>query len=212
MASTILENAIQSCRSTIIFGNLGRYPRVLEYYLRHLLIPMGEKDNFPSWFRTLDGRDVYVWIEPTFGTAIPSNTQNIVLTSHLDLKWDVRSTRVVSCHIGDALLPLPWFEDTVKPYKIIEKSTHHPYIILNEAPHLVLCLDTDDAHEAYLCLLTFGDEWIQSCIQTPWTVFWKDSVKKRLKMCLSRSWDNVQNYIKSDNLASLRRRYLPQTL
>lgn len=79
MASDIFERAASAGRSTIVFGNLGQFPDLIEYYSRDYI----DEDDISY----LDGQPISVWIEPTFGTTLLPYDRHIILTSHLDLNW-----------------------------------------------------------------------------------------------------------------------------
>ncbi|GFY66886.1 uncharacterized protein TNIN_179161 [Trichonephila inaurata madagascariensis] len=72
-----VQQVLELCQRdtcTIIFGNLGRYPSLLNVYLKDF--------------------NGIIWIEPNFGETIhkPAGITMIVLSSHLDLVWDEGGT------------------------------------------------------------------------------------------------------------------------
>ncbi|KAG8171605.1 hypothetical protein JTE90_005446 [Oedothorax gibbosus] len=98
----ILLEALNSSRSTIVVGNVGRYPELLEHALHTYWIPRGDPDDSPlAWFQ-YDGRDVYLLVEPDFGHVVDANLFQIILTSHMDLEFDTKSTRVVHLNVPTA--------------------------------------------------------------------------------------------------------------
>jgi hypothetical protein len=88
-----VEYIFQQCRTTlvtIVFGNLGRHPQLLTYYLNFC---------FPNELLRIESKldtqkkspcDVCILVEPYFGATIikPSDAKHlIVMTSHLILNW-----------------------------------------------------------------------------------------------------------------------------
>lgn len=200
MIQNILSNAIASSGSTIIFGNLGRYPTLLNHLLKPLLIPQGSPEDDPGWFQTHDGRHFYLWLEPSFGTEIPGPYQNLVLTSHLDLKWDRFNTKVVYFHIGkdtESYDSLDLNPQIVHPYVQLTPATTQPFYVPFDPSirHFFVQLDGSDVHSNYLSLLTFWDTWRLTQFKTPRSWSFSLLSKDKLKWHLKRSSDNIEKFI-----------------
>lgn len=189
MVEEVLIKALDSSKSTIIFGNLGRNPSLLEFYLRQHIIPK-EKTFFqdqPKWFER-NGKNLFIWCEPEFGAYIPNQLKYLVFTSHLDLKWD--SIDVISLHVGPENA-LKWVPYLKKPYTIM-RNIREP---IPFSKNILLHLDTSNKHKMYLQILQF-DSIVPS--DKTWTCF---SVQ-RLRKHLLRSFENYQKHIGIPNLAA----------
>ena len=123
----MLQEALDSKHSTLFFGNVGRHPAMLEFLLSPYLIARGDED----WFE-YKGRSVYLWVEPEFGTLLDHRYKHLVFTSHLNLEFNRRTTRVVEYHL--------------------------PVRAANDTPIRVL-VNTDNAHEAFLGILTWSETY-----------------------------------------------------
>lgn len=123
----MLQEALESRHSTLFFGNVGRHPSMLEFLLSPHLVFRGE-DN---WFE-YKGRDLYLWVEPEFDTFLDDRYKHLVFTSHLNLKFNPRTTRVRQYHLP------------VRP--------------ANDTP-IRVTVNTDNAHEAFLGVLSWSETY-----------------------------------------------------
>lgn len=151
---------------SIVFGNLGRQPFLLHYYL-DLCIGCEEKVKiFCDWdlsseYQTANAHDVdfLIHVEPHFGFTIhrqPTVKHLVVLTSHLSLcYWDSDYIEYDYLHLSD-------IRTTNLPDSRLENCTRfkppifHTQALEASLPRAVL-LDVSrsrTAREAYLCLLT----------------------------------------------------------
>lgn len=165
----LLEEYIKPNKSTIVFGNLGRRPSLLIYYInmlfRDLIVTIRSR-----WETDLEtDTDVLVWLEPEFSTMIekPSHAHcMIVFTSHLHLDY---SDNVVGYHLGD---PCTRYEPLIQKKRIhlrdwpslrkcvflrpepfqcaYKEIPRQSYVIVN----LRHCRDS---HETYICLMNSFD-------------------------------------------------------
>ncbi|KAG8170348.1 hypothetical protein JTE90_022657 [Oedothorax gibbosus] len=160
----ILLEALNSSRSTIVVGNVGRYPELLEHALHTYWIPRGDPDDSPlAWFQ-YDGRDVYLLVEPDFGHVVDANLFQIILTSHMDLEFDTKSTRVVHLNVPTA-------------------QTRDP------TTGIVYRVTSNDPREAYLELLTHAENCPRS-----WHYSVPKSVKDKWKVPLQKSKSKYKEY------------------
>jgi len=162
----ILLEALNSSRSTIVVGNVGRYPELLEHTLHTYWIPRGDPDDSPAWFQ-YNGRDVYLLVEPDFGHVVDPHLFQIIVTSHLDLEYDPRSTRVVTCHVPTAQTTPP------NPY---EKG-------------YLYWVTSYDPQEAYMELLMQAE----NCPR-PWHYIVAKSVKDKWRVPLQKSKAKYKQY------------------
>lgn len=125
----LLEDTCRRRPVTVVYGNLGRYPKLVQYYLdvvysekEAIAIRVGthrvddpiDEDAIAAYRSAIehyadDERstcDVLFWIEPRWGATVerPRRARRlIVLTSHLRLNLlNVEETQVVAHHVGDA--------------------------------------------------------------------------------------------------------------
>lgn len=170
-----MHRLIASWRSrdiSVVFGNLGRQPFLLHYYL-DLCIGFEEKVqivcdwDLSSEYQTPDAQDVdfLIQVEPHFGFTIhrqPTVKHLVVLTSHLSLcYWDNDYIVYEYLHLSDiqtAQLPDPRLENCTR----FKPPIFHTQVLEATLPRAVL-LDVSrskTAREAYLRLLT-GRELIR---------------------------------------------------
>ncbi|GBM63071.1 hypothetical protein AVEN_68531-1 [Araneus ventricosus] len=122
MLEAIFTKAISSTRFTVIFGNLGPYPTLVEYFSHNFVIGRGKPDDDLVWLTTHNGLNCYIWIEPPFETQLPCQYKNLVLTSHLDLDWDPSTTDVIYTTLGTIYW---WIYVWILPsYHLLSKSRH----------------------------------------------------------------------------------------
>lgn len=174
MDFSVIWQALASPRSTIIVSSLGRYPSVLEHYLGPLLFPLGnENDEQPAWFE-FDRHSIYVWIEPSFGTTLPSHLRHLVFTSHLDLHWDPRKTHVVRFEETPLLAGL---DDDDYTGLLFVPGRQHPFLLPEDATRLTVDLRrVDDAHDAFLRIRAFRDVW-----KGEWALLLSPRLRRRIK-------------------------------
>lgn len=152
---------------TILFGNLGRHPLVLNYLLDFgftaeesvgVLTPWNTecpyKVNLP-----LPSLDYLFIVEPYFGASI-SKLENvkhvIVLSSHLNLQYDPSSCALENFQVGYPPEPLVYSTQRVARHIFNAPAFHNGKA--NQIPNKS-CIHIDienakNAHEAYLRLLT----------------------------------------------------------
>lgn len=168
---TQVNKLISSWRNqeiSIVFGNLGRQPYLLDYYL-DLCFSHEEKVGIkcqwkiPSNYQDEDHSDFLILIEPYFESGIlkPESVKHlVVLTSHLSLNYS-SDAELYYLHLSGNKhenLPDPTLEDckSFKPPKFHAK-------LYQSLPNMVL-LDVTaakNAHQAYLKILT-GKEIIRN--------------------------------------------------
>lgn len=214
MIENFLSKIISSSSSVIVFGNLGRYPSVLNYFLKSHLVLAGDSNDEPRWLKTHDDRNIYVWIEPPFGTKIPSIYQNLVFTSHLDLEWSRLTTKLVYYHIGRAtnlsnsLNVVPYVKI---PFLEIKPPIQQPFHIPTDFNYenFVVSFDGSDIHKIYLSILTFLDTWRLTHFETPhsWSIRLSLPERRKLELHLKRSRDNIEKFIGRCN-KEIEERYL----
>lgn len=124
----LLEDVCRRQPMTIVYGNLGRYPKLIQYYI-DVIYPMDELiairigtnhvddpidevevEEFKSLIENyaddkIPECDVLFWIEPRWGATVqrPRRARRlIVLTSHLQLEIpDTENSQIVAHHVGD---------------------------------------------------------------------------------------------------------------
>lgn len=192
MAEYEIIKALNSDKSTIFFGNLGRETALLEYFLRPHVIPKErEWCEPPRWFK-YNQQNIFIWPEPGFGEKIPHNQKHLVFSSHLDLDWDISNTDVIALHMGPRK-SLSWTMEPKQPYGVITD--------LNEplpcTQHIVLNTNSSDPHEVYLQMFQ-----LEQMIPTgkTWSIALSNALKQSLKTHLERSWQNYQKFFKDSTL------------
>lgn len=97
----MLQQALDATHSTIFFGNIGRHPSHLEFEWNRIwgMGSIQENDpGEPTWIE-YQNQSFYLWIEPEFGARLDSRYKYIVFTSHLDLQFEAKCTRIVPYHL-----------------------------------------------------------------------------------------------------------------
>lgn len=207
MPYSILKKAICSPHSTILVSSLGRHPFAVEHYLSPHLVPCVDRrkytendrppDDEDVWFKSVsDGKSVYLWIEPAFGTAIPSGRRNLVLTSHLDLEWDHATTRVAV--LRDYIPSLSGFRPDSELFGDARfvPGNRHPHAAFRvregrDGVNVTLDLrNVGDAHDAYLRVLSFCDVW-----KGTWNLCMPRKLRKRMTAHARRSHDSVAKHV-----------------
>ena len=157
---TLLTALRSSPHTTIVFGNGGRYRDALEHALHTVWLPRGGDDDSSSgsWFQ-FEGRDVYLLVESEFGHVIHPST--LVLTSHLDLQFDPRHTRVVACHMPTRQTTAPNTREEGDAYQVAV---------------------TAGPHQAYLDLLTRSET-----TPRPWHIVMTPELRRQWRQPLARS-------------------------
>lgn len=158
------ERALQSHRSTLFFGPLGLQPSTIEFYangLSDVLHPLSDQE--PLFL--VRGRVLFLWIEPPFGAVLPPDRWTIAWTSHLNLRWDPRKTRVVHQHHPFRRQPI--------------------WVATGEARPLDLSA-CRSPHAAYLRLCTFLDALMASSRTCEWSLTCPQRLRDRLRALLPR--------------------------
>lgn len=171
-----MRNLISFWRSrdiSIVFGNLGRQPFLLNYYL-DLCFSFEETVKLQcNWDLSLEYQsnkckniDFLIIVEPYFGFTVhkyPTVKHLIILTSHMNLcYWGKEEIDYYYLHLSNiniSRLPDPH----LKNYKVLKPPVFHKQVQPDALPQSIL-LDVSDsktAHEAYLRLLT-GREMIHN--------------------------------------------------
>lgn len=161
-----VRHTFEMCRAhkvTILFGNLGRNPLLVTYFLDLIFShceTVGIQTPWP-WKTPYRARkeplDYVFCVEPCFGFSIsPVHHAKhlIVLTSHLSLRWPGRSY-VAPLFVGEPIRQLPSALETVKG-PLIRPPLYHSQDSVRTLPEQVV-LDVSrarSAHEAYLRVLT----------------------------------------------------------
>lgn len=209
-AMTSVQNLLRDVSKrqsiTVVFGNMGRLPHLLSYYVDVCFEPTDEIRVFTEWdweetqldeSYEDDGTrcDVLIVVEPKFGATIekPCYAKRlIVLTSHLncDIKKTLHDEKlIVAHHVGNIHqfpIPISAYVD----HRLIDQSrdfTYEPSLFLKshvEIPEKSnVCVDLSkcrDWSETYLKLLNACDVLRFSSIET-WTVSLKSSIKRTMK-------------------------------
>lgn len=190
MADEIILQALNSSKSTIIFGNLGWYAGTLEFYLTPYVTPRSDKKDLPPlWFLYKD-QNIFLWVEPPFGANIPNRGKHLIFTSHLDLNWDPIHTQVISFHLGSHQMR-GWKPNFQRPFTVVEnvRDPSHTHA-------LVHC--TSNPHRTYLKMLISEDlcpYW------KTWSLLCPLILRKQLKHHLERSWNHFKVYVRQPDLA-----------
>lgn len=192
MAEAAILDALNSTKSTIFFGNLGREPELLEFFLRPHVNP---KENAwsepPRWFM-YNERNVFIWPEPAFGETIPHKWKHLVFTSHLDLEWDTNNTNVIALHVGP-LKPLSWTMDSRKPFEYVT-DLNNP---LPNTSHVIWRPTETEPHQVYMQMLQL-DKMMPS--GKTWSFDASKDLKQALNTHLKQSWENCQKYVQTIHL------------
>lgn len=166
--STYLQYAIQLFQikeNVVVFGNLGRYPHLLNYYLdicipHHCNVRVVENNlgfSIPSCYRD-DGSskcDILIFIEPTFGDVIRrwERAKKVVyLTSHLNL-YIPSSFKVMAYQFGELKSLPPQIDEQNTADAIMIPRLGQLYVPYDAKIVKVDLTKCRTAREAYLCLL-----------------------------------------------------------
>lgn len=102
-----IERALNSSKSTILFGSLGLNSANIQFYFNAIpdLIPFS---IYEPWF-FYKGKLLYINIEPPFHSQIAPYVWQIVLTCHMNLIFNKLTTRIEDINISFNRLPI--FQD-----------------------------------------------------------------------------------------------------
>lgn len=170
------QEATNSRRSTILYGPFGRHPHLVKFYLDAIPELEPASDDEPIfWYR--NSRLLHVWLEPSFDTVIPPDRWILVLTSHLRLRYDPLSTRVIHCNYPvQKTIPLPKQPSATQDVVVPPTSHTHPFLM--ECSKIDLSR-VQSTHEAYLRLLTLYDV-LSPCSE------WSLLISEKLRLSLSK--------------------------
>lgn len=192
-----MRNLVSSWRNndvSVVFGNLGRQPALLSYYLDlcfshndNVIIQCRWNVSSEYQKKRVKNADFVIYLEPCFGFTIhkyPSVKHLIILTSHLNLDLsEINDIQFYQLHLSsDKIENLP--DPTLTDYEVFVPPIFHDKIY-DELPDKIL-LDvtrSKSAHEAYMRLLT-GREIIR---RKPFKIQMKERDENYLKRCLSLS-------------------------
>ena len=180
-----IEKAVESPLSTILYGSLGRYPYLLQFYLEALpYLEYASEYELVFWYRKR--RLLYVLLEPPFDIVLPSNRWFLVLTSHPRIHYDSLTTRFICCdHPLEKDIPFPQIPKLHE--KIIVPPTSHIEMFFEGTPAHIDLSETYNSHEAYLRLLTWYD------VVLPFTA-WSLSIPEKLRRNLLKDLPNTGVY------------------
>lgn len=177
----------------IVFGNLGRQPYLLNYYLDLCFGHQEDLQVYCSWpidtpYRvetTNQPSDFLFIVEPLFGSTIkkPSLTKHlVVLTSHLNL--DVVATyKTYYCyHLSSYKNQIAATPDLISNTKF-KPPIFHEKIVVPDGPVILNVSESDSANEAYLRLLT-GKELIR---HRPFKILMTERDRVNLKTYFSQT-------------------------
>ncbi|KAG8172506.1 hypothetical protein JTE90_017587 [Oedothorax gibbosus] len=161
-----VRQTFEACRLhdiTIIFGNLGRNPIILTYFLDLTFSHRESVGIQTQWkwqtpYNTNDDTslqyDYLFCIEPYFGFCVvplPNVKHIIVLTSHLSLRWP-RHSLVVPLYIGEPIQQMP---TAGMKAPLFRPPLYHQEKIHSFQNEIVLDVSrSQSAHDAYLRMLT----------------------------------------------------------
>lgn len=173
------QTALASARSTIIHGHFGRYPYLVKFYLDSIpeLEPVSNYELI-FWFHP-KSRFLHILIEPPLDAFIPSEPWVIVLTSHLHLRWNPLTTRVVHCVQPTLQVPLPQSPSADDSVLLPPTSHVFPFLTYEMEPVRVDFSSVQSIHEAYLRLLTLFD------VLRPYSK-WSISIPEQLRQNLMK--------------------------
>lgn len=196
-----MRNLISSWRKndiSVVFGNLGRQPILLSYYLDlcfshedYVIIQSQWSVSSEYQRKRVKNADFVIYMEPCFGFTVhkyPSVKHLVILTSHLDLSlYENNDVQFYQLHLSnDKIENFP--DSTLTDYEVFVPPIFHEKVY-HELPDKIL-LDVSNsmsAHEAYLRFLT-GKEIIR---KKPFKLRMKERDRKYLKECLRRSKQRV---------------------
>lgn len=166
----LLEDVCQRQPVTVVYGNLGRYPKLIQYYIDVIYaadvaitfrIGTNQADDdescsvvesgsgFDSLIKSYDEKlscDVLFWIEPRWGVTVQRPCwarRLIVLTSHLRLEIPDTTTRVVAFHVGEEGTKTPPLKNYVRSSKGFDYS-FVPDLFLNRHVDIIGSSSQDD--------------------------------------------------------------------
>lgn len=184
---------------SVVFGNLGRQPILLNYYLD---LCFSHEDNIIIQCRWnvsseyqrqhVKNADFVIYIEPCFGFTVhkyPSVKHLVILTSHLNLSFYERNNvQFYQLHLSnDKIENFP--DPTLTDYEVFVPPIFHEKVYHELSDKILLDVSCSmSAHEAYLRLLT-GQEIIR---KKPFKIQMKERDRKYLKECLRRSKQRVK--------------------
>lgn len=172
------QEALASKRSTILYGHFGRYPFLVKFYLE--AIPgLESASDYELIFWYHNRGFLYILLEPPFDACIPSDKWCIVLTSHVRLRWNPLTTRLVQIPYSlNKVIPFP--ETKIDPdLRVVIPPTSHIGTFLTAQPTHIDLTAVDNTHEAYLRLLTLFD-----VLRPAYT--WSLQISNRLRKNLSK--------------------------
>jgi hypothetical protein len=204
MIDDLFSKIFLRSKATVVFGNLGRYPNILNYYLSHY-----DEKNCSRLI-----------LEPDFGAHVPLYDV-VILASHLNLNV-FPSAKIEIFHVGKGKYDtsnLPhdrYVSNKNFSYKIIPELEFRPeekeYSNVDDGI-LVDLSEVEDPNEMYLRLLTFCDHWVDGNLAKyydGWSVVWpKLSTLKKLNIQLDASHKILKNkFTHSSEILFLEKRYL----
>lgn len=199
-----MQNLISCWRKndiSIVFGNLGRQPALLNYYLDlcfthadDIIIKCSWKIPSEYQKKRIKKTDFLIYIEPPFGFTVHkyhSVKHLVILTSHLDLSLNEDDgMQFYQLHLSnDKTENLP--DPTLTDYEVFVPPIFHEKLYLDLPDKVLLDVTcSKSAHEAYLRLLT-GREIIR---KKPFTIQMNERDSEYLKDCLRRSKERVKKF------------------
>lgn len=173
----VLEKALKRSHPTIIYGHLGRYPALVQFYLDAVreLEPVSDMEPmFRYRYGPFQTRLVRIVVEPPFDWIVPRAGAVIVLSSHAFLSFDPATTRVLRCCPREREVPPP--TEPCGDQTVVVPPTSHPFDTFQD-PIRVDLSSCRSPHEAYLRLQTLKD-----CL-TPDTT-WSLSIPEGMRRAL----------------------------
>lgn len=186
--------------TSIVFGNLGRQPYLLDFYLdmcfsyrEEVIVTCRWKLQSPYQIESLEKEIDFLFIvEPPFGDTInkpPRVKHLIVLTSHLSLIVLDRDRKYYHVHLSSKRKYAPPRYDLqegteFKPPIFHEQRIHS----LPEGPVFLDVRSSESANEAYLRLLT-GKEMIR---KRPYKILMDDRDRKILNVILPKTERKIE--------------------
>lgn len=199
-----LRRVISSWRehdTSIVFGNLGRQPYLLDFYLdmcfshrEEVSVECRWKLQSPYQIESLEKEvDFLFLVEPNFGDAIrkPERAKRlVVLTSHLSLSASDHDKRYYSLHLTSKRKYDPPRSD-LREGTVFKPPIFHEQRIdsLPDEPVFLDVRGSKSANEAYLRLLT-GKEMIG---KRPYKILMDDRDREILKRILPETERKIKN-------------------
>lgn len=195
----LIKDLISSCRHqdiSIVFGNLGRQPFLINYFLDMCFsyeenVKITCRWNLSSEYQseTSKNADFEFLVEPKFGSTIhkdPDVKHLIILTSHLSLFYCGSSNQIRYYYLNFSNMKLTNFSNPdLQNCEIFKPPIFHKQVYNTILPESIL-LDVSDsqtAHEAYLRILT-GCEIIRN---RPYKICMTERDKEILKINLKKT-------------------------